>query len=119
MKTPTWRKDLADYLTSVSSRTLVYGQHDCVLFAAGAAGVQLGEDLVGKWRGTYTDLRTGLKALRRAGYEDYLEIVRERFAPVPVAFGQEGDIAAVGAALGIVTGASIYVLRNEIGRAHV
>lgn len=113
MKTVTWREDLIAYLTTASTRTLVYGQHDCAIFVGMAAGAQTGVDYVGAWVGSYTDMATGLRALNRRGYADHIDIVRQTFASVPIALAQEGDIALVGDALGVVQGSAIYVLRSE------
>lgn len=113
MKVVNWRQNLIDYLTEVSTRTLVYGQHDCAIFVGGAAGVQTDRDYVGEWVGTYDDLLSGIEALKRKGYFDHVDLVRQTFDEVPVAMAQEGDIAVVGDALGIVQGSAIYILRSE------
>lgn len=113
MKVTEWRQNLIDYLTEMSQRTLTYGAWDCAIFAGGAAGVQMGVDYVGGWVGTYTDLTTGIEALNRRGYLDHIDLVRQTFGEVAVAMAQEGDIAVVGDALGIVQGTHIYVLRDE------
>ena len=113
MKVENWRQNLIDYLTEMSHRTLVYGAWDCAIFAGGAAGAQTGVDYVGPWVGTYTDLTTGTEALNRQGYFNHIDLVRQTFDEVPVALAQEGDIAVIGDALGVVQGTHIYVLREE------
>ena len=113
MKVENWRQNLIDYLTEMSHRELRFGAWDCAIFAGGAAGAQMGIDYVGEWVGTYDDLTTGIEALNRKGYADHVDLVRQTFAEIAPAFAQEGDIAVVGDALGIVQGSAIYVLRSE------
>lgn len=113
MKLADWRQRLVEYLTGVSTRTLTFGEHDCAIFAGGAAGAQTGVDYITEWVGTYTDMTTGLAALNAKGYADHVDLVRQTFTEVPVSMAQEGDIAVVGDALGVVQGAAIYVLRPE------
>ena len=113
MKVQNWKQNLIDYLTEMSQRQMSFGAWDCAIFAGGAAGAQMGIDYVGEWVGTYSDMTTGIEALNRKGYFDHIDLVRQTFDEVPVAFAQEGDIAVVGDALGIVQGAAVYVLRPE------
>ena len=115
MKVVNWRQNLLDFLTEMRSRALNYGVWDCAIFVGGAAGAQTGVDYVGPWVGTYSDMTTGIEALNRKGYFNHIDIVRQTFDEVPIAMAQEGDIAVVGEALGIVQGAHIYVLRERGG----
>lgn len=113
LKLVDWRQRLIEYLTEVSTRTLTFGEHDCAIFAGGAAGAQMGVDYIGEWVGTYFDWTTGIEALNAKGYADHIDLVRQTFAEIPVALAQEGDIAVVDTALGVVQGSAIYVLRPE------
>ena len=115
MKVENWRQNLIDFLNSVASTDLQFGTHDCALFAAGGVDAQTGTNFVGEWLGQYGSATEGLLQLNRLGFADHVEIVAANLAEVPVAFGQEGDIASVGDALGIVQGAGIYVLRQPSG----
>jgi hypothetical protein len=113
MKVADWRQKLTEYLTEMSHRRVSFGAWDCAIFAGGAAGAQMGVDYLKGWVGTYSDMTSGIEVLNRKGYADHIDLVRQTFSEVPVSFAQEGDIAVVGDALGVVQGSSIYVLRDE------
>ena len=115
MKKPTWKQDLIDFVNSVASADLDYGTHDCALFVAGAVDVQTGSNFLAEWVGKYSSRTEGLIQLRRLGFDDHIAIIASELPEIPVAFGQEGDIAAIGDALGIVHGAGVYVLRQPSG----
>lgn len=115
MKQANWRQDLMFFVQSVASSEIDFGTHDCALFVAGAVDVQTGSNFLGEWVGKYSSATEGLLQLNRLGFADHVEIIAANLSEVPVAFGQEGDVAAVGDALGIVQGAGIYVLRQPRG----
>lgn len=109
-----WTAPLIEYLAAAARKPFKPGHHDCALFAAGAVAAMTGTDFAAQWRGRYTTLRGGLRVIRRDGYRDQLDFVARHFAEVPMALAQVGDLAVVpsdqGPALGVVQGASIYVL---------
>lgn len=114
MKLVNWRENLIGFMSEASRRSLQYGEWDCAIFAGGAAGAQTGVDYVGEWVGKYTDLKSGVRTLKRKGYLSHVDLVRKTFAEVPVAFAQEGDIALLSDdALGVVQGPAIYVLTGQ------
>lgn len=114
---PDWHPRLSAWLTGCARHPLVPGEHDCALFAAGAVQAMTGSDPAARWRGGYTSLPQGLRALRAAGFADHVAVVAALFEEVPPAFAQVGDIAVVRQpgelpALGVVTGAEVAVLRE-------
>lgn len=114
---PDWRGRLVAYLGACAGRPFEWGRHDCALFAAGCIEAMTGEDHGGAFRGRYRSFKGGLKALRKAGHADHVAMVASLLDEVPVAYAQAGDLAMIetpeGAALGVVQGHRIYVLRPE------
>ena len=108
---PDWQTCLAQYLSDEARRPFVYGASDCALFAAGAIEAMTGTDTADEWRGKYTTLKGGLRALRRSGHTDHIAAAAS-FMPD----GERprvGDIAVVATAeepsLGVIQGAWVYV----------
>ena len=113
---PDWRPRLSAYLAAAGARTFRPGLHDCALFAAGAVQAMTGSDAAAAWRGTYSSLEEGQRALQLAGFSDHVALVAAYLHEVNPAHASVGDLAALpGAdgrpALGIVQGASVYVLQ--------
>ncbi|MDP2738703.1 MAG: hypothetical protein Q8O82_08385 [Pseudorhodobacter sp.] len=115
MRLPDWQPRLLAFIASSVARPFVYGQHDCALFAAGAVQAMCGVDLAAAWRGHYATRLGGIRALRRAGFRDHIDVAARQFAEVAAAAARVGDLAVVagddGPALGLVQGPMIYVLR--------
>lgn len=112
---PDWRVRLTDYLAEVARHPLRPGRHDCALFVAGAVRAMTGSDPARGWRGKYRSLAAGQRALEARGYADHVALVAAWCPPVAPAFAAVGDIAVMksdvdAAALGLVQGASVYVL---------
>lgn len=108
------------YLAASDSRAFAWGEHDCVLFAAGAVEAMTGVDPAAGHRGSYgsnTEAALKLIELDRGVPE---ELVASLYPEVAPELAQIGDLAVVPGrgwgALGVVTGATIAVLRPE-GRA--
>ena len=114
---PDWRPRLTAHLAELSDRPFAYGSHDCALFAAGCVAVMTGVDLADKYRGLYCTLKGGLKLLAQSGFDGPLAIVAARFAPIPTAFAQVGDIMVLDVdgvpAFGIDGGERIAVLQEH------
>ncbi len=112
-----WRMKLAEYLHVVASRHFSWGEHDCALFAAGAIKAMTGHDFAAEFRGRYATSIGGLRILRKAGFADHAELAASIFEEVAPAFAHVGDIAVIdtdqGAALGIIQGSRVYVLRPD------
>lgn len=125
---PDWRPRLSTYLTATGARSFRPGSHDCALFVAGAVEAMTGADVATKWRGTYFSLDDGQAALERAGFADHVALVAAHLPEVHPALAVVGDLAALPgangrAALGIVQGASVYVLQPSgmalVNRLHI
>jgi hypothetical protein len=114
-RTHGWQGRLVEYLVRARRTPFKEGQHDCALFAAGAVAAMTGTDIAQGWRGRYRTTAGGMRVLRREGFSDHVALVAHHFAEVPVVQARPGDIAVVnspdGAALGVVQGEFIYVLR--------
>jgi hypothetical protein len=112
-----WRGRLAAYLAASAGRPFEWGRHDCALFAADCIEAMTGEDPAAAFRGRYRSLNGGLKALRKAGHADHVALATALLDEVAPAFAQAGDLAMIatpeGAAMGIVQGHRVYVLRPE------
>lgn len=113
---PDWRTNLVAYLHEAARRPFEEGVHDCALFLAGGVQAMTSYDYAFEYRGKYTTTKGGLKLLRAAGYADHVDLARTALRSKPVAMACEGDGAVISdgsvAALGIVQGSSIYVLRS-------
>lgn len=114
MRAQDWQARLVAYLHEAGRQPFAFGRHDCALFSAGAVEAMTGVDMARDWRGRYSTMRGGLRALRKAGHADHVALARALFAEVPAAMAQPGDLAAVpteeGPALGVVQGEAVYVL---------
>ena len=114
---PDWRSRLTAYLAASAGVPFAFGRHDCALFTADCLLAMTGEDPAAEFRGRYRTLQGGLKRLRAAGFADHLALATARLAEVHPAFAQAGDLAALpgegSAALGVVQGHRIYVLRDD------
>ena len=114
---PDWRNCLTAYLAQVARLPFRPGRHDCALFAAGAVEAMTGIDLAAEFRGGYRTLTEGFVALGAAGFVDHVTFTASHFDEVAPAFAQVGDVAVMpadgvdAAALGIVQGAGVYVLK--------
>lgn len=111
---PTWRSRLFLWLAEIAPLPLVYGEHDCALFAGGAVRAMHGVDPAERFRGRYRTLTGGLRILRREGFRDHTHVVSTLARPVAPAMAQIGDFAVIDTpdlpALGIVTGGQIHHL---------
>jgi len=125
---PDWRARLEEYLPRVASQPFRPGRHDCALFVAGAVEAMTGEDPAAAWRGAYRSLAAGRDALQAAGFPDHVALVASVCEEIPPALASVGDIAVLpgdgeGAALGLVQGAAVYVLRPGglalVNRLHI
>lgn len=104
---PDWRARLNLYLASATGA-------DCALWAAGAVEAMTGIDPAAKYRGAYTTLDEGLALLKADGFKDHVAWLRANFKRVKPVDARPGDLVVIDTdtlrALGIVQGASLYVL---------
>lgn len=114
---PDWPERLAEYLQSKRYLPIDWGQHDCVLFALGAAEILLKQDFTSEIRGTYSDVVGATRAMRKLFKVSSLPDAADVFAKIqdseeiPVLMAQRGDIVEAevifpgggsGPALGVV-----------------
>lgn len=116
MRLHDWEHRLTRYVTEVARSGFAYGEHDCALFAAGAVKAVTGIDPGAPWRGRYSSFKGGLKLVLKDGFADHVDIMRRHCPLIPSSSVMPGDLAVIGtgrdAALGVVQGALIYVLRE-------
>ena len=119
---PDWRTRLGAHIATHRTRAFAYGAHDCATFAAGAVHAVTGSDPAPGLAG-YTTRAGGLRRLRRNGVEDHVAFLASRFAEIPVAQAQQGDLAVIDAAgslsLGVVCGAFVLAPTQPSGLAVV
>ena len=119
---PDWRARLGAHIAAHRVRPFAYGAHDCATFAAGAVQAVTGSDPAPGLAG-YTTRTDGIRRLRRSGLEDHVAVVASRFAEIPTAQAQQGDLAVIEAAgglsLGVVCGAFVLAPTRPSGLAAV
>lgn len=112
-----WLARLNAYIAAAHGRAFEYGKHDCALFAGGAIEAMTGEDLAAPFRGAYSTLGHGMKAVMRAGYNGPFDLLRAHLAAIPIAQAQVGDLAMLktpaGPAIGVVQGARIFYVTDR------
>ena len=111
---PDWQPRLHAWLRGINGRPIRPGQHDCCLFGAGAIEAQTGVDIAAPWRGRYTTFAGGRRVLRKAGFNDHIDLIACTLPEDHVSTALPGDIAIVptedGEAVGLIQGAAVYVL---------
>ena len=119
---PDWRTRLGAHIAAHRTQPFAYGAHDCATFAAGAVQAVTGSDPAAGLT-NYTTRAGGLRRLRRNGLEDHAAFVASRFAEIPTAQAQQGDLAVIEAAgglsLGVVCGAFVLAPTQPSGLAVV
>jgi hypothetical protein len=100
-----WEQALASYLIECEGRPYAWGEHDCALFAAGAALAMTGVDPAAAFRGRYHSKRTAMAALRSIGAGTLKTTIDAIYAPIGIGFAQRGDWALHEGAVGVVAGA--------------
>lgn len=119
---PEWRQNLCAYFATVARQKFRPGSHDCALFAAGAVEAMTGVDLAATYAGRYRTVSEGMAILRAEGVSDLSALVLRHFEEIPPLKAGVGDLTLVEGeggedALGVVQGASIFVLQREgLGR---
>ena len=108
-----WNARLIAYVTRVAPLPFQWGKLDCALFASGGVAAMTGVDLSEGLRG-YKTLKGGLKIVRKAGFEDHVDVFAKSLPPCPVLMAGPGDLAIIsdeqGQSVGIVQGMMIYVM---------
>jgi len=99
-----WELALYDYMVANENQPHVYGERDCVLFAAGAVQAMTGEDFAAEYRGKYTTEKGALKILAKLGDGTVRGLVDRHLPSLPIGFGRRGDLALFEGSLGVIMG---------------
>jgi hypothetical protein len=108
MRHEDWPQRLAAAIEAARRRPFAWGQHDCVMFAAGVVLALTGSDPMARWRGTYDDALSALRALEREGGMEALW-TRALGPAMPPLTAQRGDVVLfdqpdIGETIGVCTG---------------
>lgn len=103
-RTGDWERTLAAYLEECEARPHAYGQHDCLLFAAGAEFAMTGHDPAAEIRGRYRSQAGAVRVLRERGYASLVEAIDAHKREVPIGFARRGDWALHDGSVGVVAG---------------
>lgn len=111
-----WKPRLRAYLAR-PHETFVYGSRDCGAWAGGAVEAMTGENPHSVVAGQYKTMRGALRALKRLGHTDHVDLAASVLTEIDPMFASFGDIAVVdgldGPALGVVTGPHIEVMTTQ------
>lgn len=112
-----WDVNLTRYLNACRKRARVYGDSDCVMYAAGAVEAQTGEDFAAEHRGKYSDLDGARAYMAAHGWDDVDAVCDAYLERVDVRARRRGDILAfegvAGKSLGVCIGQHAMVLTPE------
>ena len=122
-----WEDRLRSYVVSVKDTPFVWGQHDCLLFAAGCVQAVTGRDLADNYRGKYSTARQAKQLLKQitAGegtVDAALDRVGQRLPSVLAA--RRGDLVATvagrGPCIGVVgPGGCFFVSERGLFRVPI
>ena len=111
-----WKPRLRAYL-SCPHEAFAYGSRDCGAWAGGAVEAMTGENPHSAVAGQYKTMRGALRALKRLGHSDHVDLAASVLTEIDPMFACFGDIAVVdgldGPALGVVTGPHIEVMTTQ------
>lgn len=113
MRVTIWEEALSDYIASKRDEPFEYGVNDCCMFAAGAVEVMTGVDPMQEFRGTYSDLRGSLKALKEIGEGDLETTLDSKFDEIPISHAQRGDLAFFDDSVGVIMGGFAYFVSDD------
>lgn len=105
-----WPERLALAVATARDWPFVWGEHDCVLFAADMVQIMTGTDLAADYRGRYTDAAGAMRMMRARFAGDAAQLAGQLLGnSIPPALARRGDVVAVdsghaGPALGICVG---------------
>jgi hypothetical protein len=106
-----WDRHLLDAVEAARERQFVWGEHDCVTFAAACVTAITGADPLANLP-RWSNATTARRAVEAVGGLD--AALTERFgAAVPPAYAQRGDLGLMYADRSPVTGATLAVCLGE------
>lgn len=105
-----WPRRLDALVAENLHRPMVWGEHDCCLWAATVVDALTGSDIAKTYRGAYANKRQAARML--AGLGGSLDALADRWLPQrPVKYAQRGDVVMIGTdegpALAVNIGATI------------
>lgn len=112
-RTENWQHDLLMYLAEIAPQSGEIGQHDCVIFSAGAVHAMTG------WYPDpslfdYRSIVEGHRSLNAMGYATLAAYLDDHFPTQAAVFARPGDLVLVlsddGEALGVMQGEMAYVV---------
>lgn len=109
----TWAKSLMKTIEAAAKRPFVWGEHDCVHFAADCVLAITGEDPLADFRGSYDSKESAIEVLRSKGSGTLYHTLLSIFgAPIATGSASRGDLIyqvfPTGPAVGVVVGAQAY-----------
>jgi hypothetical protein len=113
MRVAIWEEALSDYISSKRDEPFQYGVNDCCMFAAGAVEAMTGVDPMEEFKGTYSDLRGSIKALKEIGEGDLETTLDSKFEEVAISHAQRGDLAFFDESVGVIMGGFAYFVSDE------
>lgn len=94
MRIQGWEKRLFDFIASRENAPFVWGEHDCVMFAADCVLAVTGRDVAAAVRGTYSDEAGAARIIARAGGFRAL-VSRYLMDEINTRFAQRGDVVMI------------------------
>lgn len=110
-----WESKLVAYIREHGNQPFRPGKLDCGLFFGGAVQAMTGENINKPFKGKYRTIEAAIKVANELGFENHVEYVASLYPEIPPLMAQRGDGAVLRdveglPALGVVQGASIYVM---------
>ncbi|WP_076071712.1 DUF6950 family protein [Sphingomonas montana] len=104
IRLPDWEARLGAYMEPLRALAFAWGEHDCCTFAAGAVAAMTGVETMDEFRGRYTTRRGAVTALRRYGAGTLADTMAAKFAAIPPAQAQRGDLVMIAGNLAVNMG---------------
>lgn len=93
MRKKDWRERLHSKLRELQQKPFAWGYNDCVTFAADCAEVMTGEDPIKDIRGTWSNKREALKAMKDySGSAKLVDCCNKMLESKPIVFASVGDV---------------------------
>lgn len=110
---PDWEERLGVYVSSVRERPFHYGEHDCILFSAGAVEAQTGTDIAADYRGKYSDKAGAAAILKQVGKGTLLRTLDATLERRKPSRARRGDLVWFEASVGVCIGGEALFVGEE------
>lgn len=97
---PDWRARLFSLVEQKENEPFAYGTNDCSTFGADVVNALTGVDPAAQFRGKYKTKLGGIRAIRKAGYQDQIDFLEKNYTEIAPAFATVGDIGITSNATG-------------------